>query len=945
MTHLVDVNHSTDGLKTGDRILAIVTGFTAELRPQAPPPRISLDTDFIEELGLDSLAHFELISRIEREFGVALPESSLVEVETPRDLLRAVQRAAHLAPEGVVPEAAALPDRVEGTPASATTLGGVLAWHVQTNPDRPHVYLLDERGDHTVVTYASLMHGAARIARGLQQQGVMPGHAIAIMLPTSAEYLFSFFAVLLAGAIPVPIYPPARMSQIEDHLRRHARILDNAQAAVLITVEQALPLARLLRAQVPSLRSLITPTELSRDDAPPASVAVKGQDIAFLQYTSGSTGSPKGVILTHANLLANIRAMGQAIQAHSEDVFVSWLPLYHDMGLIGAWLGSLYYAVPLFLMSPLSFLSRPARWLRTIHEHRATLSAAPNFAFELAVRKIDERDLSALDLSSLRCLFNGAEQVMPDTLRRFRARFAPLGLREGAVAPVYGLAESAVGLAFPPLGRPHIIDRVQRDAFTREGLALPAAAEEANALEFVACGRPLQGHQIRVVDDTGHEAGEREEGRIEFRGPSATSGYYRNPEQTRSLFHGDWLDSGDRGYMSGGDLYVTGRAKDIIIRAGRNIYPHELEEAVGEIPGIRKGCVAVFSTGVAEAGTEQLVVVAETRETDAQVHARLRAAINVEVSDILGTPPEVVVVAPPHSVPKTSSGKIRRAATRELYERGLIGRGRQPGWRQIAHVVARGIVPELRRAGRSAASLLYAAYAWLLFLIITPLVWLLVAATPKPAWALKIVHHAARFALRLSRTPLYVQGLENLPDGPCVIVANHASYLDGLVLAAVIPGKYRFVAKRDFTRQIIAGTFLRRLGAEFVERVDTLRGVEDARRVADAARASRVIFFPEGTFSRQPGLAQFHMGGFFAAAEAQVPVVPVAIRGTRSMLRADQWFPRRSAITVSFGERITPAGADWTSAVQLRDAARTEMLLRLGEPDLATAVAASADWR
>lgn len=933
--------------QTGEVILQIAQHLAAELHPtRTAAPTATLDSLLDRELGFDSLGRVELLARIERALDTSLPERVLVTAETPRDLLRAVQQAA--GPAGPGPMLPAVPPATRGeageTPATAATLLEVLGWHVRTHPGRPHIYLITESGAEEEISYAALQQGAGAVAAGLRERDLRPGQTVAIMLPTGRDYFYSFYGVLMAGGIPVPIYPPMRISQIEEHLRRHARILANAGAAILITFAEAKPVARLLRLQVEGLRTVVNVEELAVTAAPvsgwkpgPATPSpVQAQDIAMLQYTSGSTGNPKGVILTHANLLANIRAMGAAAQARSTDVFVSWMPLYHDMGLIGAWLGSLYYAMPLVAMSPLAFLTRPERWFWAIHRHRATLSGAPNFGYELCLRRIQDRDIEGLDLSSWRMAFNGAEPVSPDTITRFCERFARYGFRKETMAPVYGLAESSVGLAFPPLGRAPIIDRVQREPFMREGRALPTGADDANAFRFVACGQPLPGHQIRIVDGTGHEVAEREEGRLEFQGPSVTSGYFRHPEETRRLFHDGWLDSGDLAYMSGGDVYITGRVKDVIIRAGRNIYPHELEEAVGNIAGIRKGCVAVFGSADPASATEKLVVLAETRETDAPTRERLRGAINNMAVDLVGTLPDEVVLAPPHTVLKTSSGKVRRAASRELYEQGAIGAPSRAAWRQYARLAWTGLRPQWRRARHAMTTVLYATYVWTLFWLLAPLVWATVAALPRPAWALAVIRAAARWLRRLSGTPLRVQGLERLPRGPCVIVANHASYLDGIILTAVLPGVFSFVAKREFTARFIARVFLRHIGAEFVERFELARGVEDARLLARAARRGRtLVFFAEGAFTRTPGLLPFHMGAFVAAAEAGVPVVPMTIRGTRSILRDGQWLPRRGTIGVTVGPALQPEGSDWPAAVALRDAARAEILRHCGEPDLA----------
>lgn len=924
-----------------DTLLELVRGLVRELFPEGHAVTVSLDSALDRELGLDSLARVELLARIERVFAVSLSDQVMVTAETPRDLLRALQAAAGQGgevPLSRVAEPVPGPMGAVASPETAATLQEVLAWHVGQHPERPHIYLYGDADQPEVTSYARLKDGAQAIAAGLRLRDLQPGQTVAIMLPTGENYFFSFFGVLLAGGIPVPIYPPARPSQIEEHLRRHSGILGNALSAILITVPQARVVARLLQSRVESLRFVVTPEDLGTREGVALHRAEAGET-AFLQYTSGSTGDPKGVVLSHANLLANIRAMGRVLKVDSSDLFVSWLPLYHDMGLIGAWLGSLYYAIPLVVMSPLAFLTRPQRWLQAIHHHRGTLSAAPNFAYELCLRRIRDADIQGLDLSSWRLAINGAEPISPHTLERFCARFARYGFDPQAMAPVYGLAECSVGLALPPPGRGAVIDRVRRDALQRSGRALPAGKEVADALQIAACGRPLPGHEIRIVDDTGRELPERQQGQLQFRGPSATAGYFRNPEATRQLFRDGWLDSGDLAYMAEGDLYITGRAKEIIIRAGRNLHPYELEEAVAGIQGIRRGCVAVFASPDPESGTERLVVLAETRETARESLERLRAAINRVTVDLLGTPPDDVLLAPPHTVLKTSSGKIRRAASRALYEQGRVGR---EGWShrwQWARLLLAGAAPMLRRATRVTLDMGYAAYAWTVFGVLAALTIPLLLALPRPAWRWTLVRRAARGLARLSGTPLTVRGLERLPrQGTCVLVANHASYLDGFVLTSILPMQVGFVAKMELAERLRTRLFLSRMQVEYVERFDVRQGASDARRLIDiAARGRSLLFFAEGTFLRMPGLRPFHMGAFLVAAATDLPVVPVTIRGTRSKLRPDSWFPRRGGISVTFGEPVRPEGSGWSAALQLRDTVRGEILRHCGEPDIAAA--------
>jgi 1-acyl-sn-glycerol-3-phosphate acyltransferase len=926
-------------------VLEMVREMLGDLHPErAAALAVRANSDFDRELGFDSLARVELLARINDAFAIELAESVLETAESPADLAAAVAAARpRVMPRMSINAAVAPVLAAAAVPAAAVTLVEVLNAHAAAHGERAHVHLQGEAETATVLTYGELLTGARSIAMGLRRLGLAHGSSVALMLPTGRDYLFTFFGVLLAGCVPVPIYPPTRAAQIEEHLRRHARILGNAEARLLVTVAQARRVARLLQAKVAGLDGIMTSAELTAVQAPgehePELPVPRADDVAFLQYTSGSTGDPKGVILTHAHLLANIRAMGEAIEAGSGDVFVSWLPLYHDMGLIGAWLGSLYYGIPLVLMSPLSFLTSPGRWLRAIHRYRATLTAAPNFAFELCLKRLRDADLEGLDLSSLRLACNGAEPVSPNTVRRFAARFACAGWRATAMTPVYGLAESAVGLSFTPLDRGPMIDRIERDRFLQEGKAVPAAVDAAGALEFVGAGRPLPGYRVMVVDAHDQPLPDRQQGRLLFQGPSATSGYFRNPAATAQLLRGDWLDTGDLAYRADGTLYITGRVKDTIIRGGRNLYPSELEEAVGQLPGIRAGCVAVIGAAGATAGTEQVVVVAETRETDAVAREALIRAINGCSVSILGAPPDNVVLVSPHSVLKTSSGKIRRSAVRALYQQGTLGRASPPPLWQFLRVTGSGLRIEFARLQGRVRTWAFAAWAHTVFWSMAPLAWLLVALVPGPRRRWILVRGIAAGVLVLLGMRPRVDGMgPPWPAGPCVLVSNHASYVDAVVLFATLPQPVRFVAKAEFATQFIAGTFLRRLGAAFVERFDTRAGAADARSAsALLTEGAPLLFFPEGTFTRAAGLRTFRSGAFVVAAEQGVPVIPVVLAGTRGVLPGASRFPQRRALRVWVGAPQAPAGRDWAAAMQLRATVRALMLEQLDEPDLARA--------
>ena len=656
------------------RLAAVLEALATELHPErAGRLRVQHDSALERDLGIDSLARVELLLRLEREFGVRLSEEALMTAETPADLLAALRVASPvgaLEPDWAPAEAPS----AASAPEQAVTLLDVLAFHKEAHGERPHIHLIGPKQDVWTLTYAELWQGAQEVAAGLAEYNLPQGSAVAIMLPTGEDFFQVFLGILFAGCVPLPIYPPIRRTQIEEHLRRQAGILRNARVPVLITTPEASLFGRLIRAQVATVSAVTTVGALRQPGMAEVKPQLNGDDLALLQYTSGSTGDPKGVMLSHTNLLANIRALGEALGVTSRDVVVSWLPLYHDMGLIGTWLGSLYFACPFVVMPPMTFLARPERWLWAMHRFGGTLSAAPNFAYEFALTKVPDHALEGLDLSAWRMASNGAERIARPTVERFIARYEPYGFHPEAMTPMYGLAESSVALTTSPLGRGPRFDRVRRRDLVTWGRAVPAIEPGPEQIDFASCGVPLPGHEVRVVDAAGRELGDRQEGSIQFRGPSATQGYLRAPKKTMALFHDGWAETGDKGYLAEGELYVTGRIKDIIIRAGQNLYPDEVEDAVGSLNGIRKGQVAVFASEDPRTASERLVVLAETRQRDPAKRERLRQEVADLVSDMMSAPPDEVSLVSPGTVVKTPNGKVRRSACRQLYESGRLDR-------------------------------------------------------------------------------------------------------------------------------------------------------------------------------------------------------------------------------------------------------------------------------
>lgn len=913
-------------------VLEIVRLFIIESGGHRVISALSLNASFERDLGLGSLERVELLLRIESAFSVSLPDTALAEACTPFALVNIILNASPLnaspAKKKRVYERISIPKEGGRLIRPPKTLSEALIRHAEADPDRPHIYLTSDENQEETLTYKDLLTGAAAIAKGLSEKKIAPGETVAIMLPTGQDFFYVFLGVLLAGGIPVPVYPPFRPNQIEEYAERQTGILKNAEAVYLITFQRAEHLARLLRPRLPGLRGVLLPevlTELAQG-LPDCIVLAKETDAGLIQYTSGSTGHPKGVYLTHENLLANIRSMEKALQITPRDVGVSWLPLYHDMGLIGSWLFCLTNGIPIAIMPPFTFLSRPEKWLWALHRHSGTLSAAPNFAYEICARKIRDEAIEGLDLSSWRVALNGAEPVNPETIRRFAERFAPYGFHPEAHLPVYGMAEASVGLTFSPLARIPRIDRISRDPFQKKGEALQVGPLESNALEFVSCGFPLPLHDVRIMDEKGTPLGERVEGYIAFRGPSCTSGYYRNIEATASLFQEGWLISGDLGYKADGELFITGREKDLIIKGGRNLHPHEIEAVVGEIQGVRNGCVAVFGIADKTLGTEKLVVVFETRETGEAALSMLNTLINGKIVSAIGIPADLIVPVQSGMVLKTSSGKVARSACREAYLSGKLTRKPRRIQLQLFRLsmiwglswVFRG----LNRVGRT----LYGARFLLTLGILFIPIWLWVRIFPERQTG-RILKKSAQLFLKWVGAFPSVQGLENIKkEGPVIWVANHASYLDVCFLMAVLPTGVHFVAKQELLKVPFLKTFLLKGAHITVDRKNVTKGASETEKIITLLKeGASVLIFPEGTFRAASGLRPFKLGAFKAAVETGFPVCPITLKGTRAFLRDGTFLPQRTPVTVIFGASIKPAREEWREVVRLRDLTRKEI--------------------
>jgi fatty-acyl-CoA synthase len=511
-------------------------------------------------------------------------------------------------------------------------------------------------GGPETLSWAQIHEDAQAAAAALQAAGIEPGDHVALLGPTSRSFVTAVQAAWLAGATVVCLPLPMRLGSIEEFVvQTRARIRHADAALVLIDAE----LEPFLTPQPgdPPTRRLDELGGRARDWERPAD---DPDALAILQFTSGSTADPKGVMLPHRCLVENIDAIVEGTGLGPDDRGVSWLPLYHDMGLIGLLMTPMLTGFDLVLGAPTDFLAAPADWLRWMSDFRGTITCAPNFGYALAARAM--RRLDDLDLSSWRLGLNGAEPIDPASVERFLAAGARHGLDAKSAFCVYGMAEASLAISFPAPGTGMTVDTVDRDALERGGYASPASGPGTRALARL--GRPLRGLEVRVCDPaTGAARHDREVGELELRGTSVTPGYFRRAEVTAAAFHDGWLRTGDLGYLVDGEVVVCGRIKDVIIIGGRNVFPEEIERAAAAVEGVRAGNVIAFGTE-GRRGREGIVVVAETKLDDG---GELHDEVVDRVCDAVGVPPREVVLVRAGSLPKTSSGKLQRSRCRDQY--------------------------------------------------------------------------------------------------------------------------------------------------------------------------------------------------------------------------------------------------------------------------------------
>jgi acyl-CoA synthetase (AMP-forming)/AMP-acid ligase II len=506
------------------------------------------------------------------------------------------------------------------------------------------LFFVDRNELDTEVPMADIRRQARSAAAGLVRAGVRPGDRVALVLPTGPEFVACFFGVLYAGAIPVPLYPPVRLGKLDEYRQRTAAMLRAVRAELVVTEDRIRPLLEAVGARCRTAAELAG-TE-NRD------IDVSADDVALIQFSSGTTHDPKPVALTHRNLLYNLAAIAEYFTEAGmpDQVGVTWLPLYHDMGLIGNLLTAFYLPRPLVLLPPELFLAVPAAWLRAISRHRGTVTAAPNFAFGLCVKRIRDDELAGVNLSSWRLCLNGAELTNAEVQRRFGERFGPWGFDAQAFTPVYGLAEASLAVTFKPPGT----------AFR---------TFELGDRELVSTGRPLAGVDVEIRGDDFRRLPDGEVGHIFVRGPSVMSGYFGREDLTGQVLTDGWLDCGDLGFVYDGELFLCGRTKETVIIRGANHAPQDFEAALDGLTGVRTGCAVAVGYLPADAEDEALAMLVETT---GDAPEGLASEVAARVLQHTGIAVGHVELLAPGTLPRTSSGKMRRLEARSQWLAGTL---------------------------------------------------------------------------------------------------------------------------------------------------------------------------------------------------------------------------------------------------------------------------------
>ena len=570
-------------------------------------------------------------------------------------------RAAHLVP---LPPSPVSPEVL----TRAETLGGAFEELARLHPHHVCLAILDRHWQETRTTFGQLHRDARAVQHALESRGLRRGDTVLLVFPTCMDLVAGYFGVLLAGGVPAILATPSHRVANLDVYREHLRlILDNARAKVLYCEDEVASLFEGEAAGATGGVSLLRPSQVEPVSFLPETRVVAASDFGTIQYSSGSTGEPKGVLLEHRAILNHVRSLREGLGITPADVSVDWIPLYHDMGLIDALLLPLLAGCATVLIPTMDFLREPSLWLHGIDAYRGTISWSPNFGYSLCAKRLRDEELEGLDLSSWRLAMSAAEPVLAETLDAFQRRFEPFGFSPTAMTPSWGLAESCVIVTSQAPEEPCRIEYVDRVRLGRDAVAVPVAKDAQGAMPSVGVGAALPRAKVEIRDENRQPLPDRRVGEVWIQTDCLFTAYKNEPALTAETRVDGWFDTGDRGYLVDGHLFFVARSKDLIVIGGENYAPHDVEAAINRVPGVRDGCAVAFGVMNEGLGTEELAAVVETRVEEESERKALADAIRLEVSRSLGLGLRIVHLVPPLGIQKTTSGKLARRATRDRY--------------------------------------------------------------------------------------------------------------------------------------------------------------------------------------------------------------------------------------------------------------------------------------
>lgn len=553
---------------------------------------------------------------------------------------------------------------IVGIAKPQTVLDGFLR-HTNTAPVN---LLAGAHGEAQTITRAELYGRGCALARKFRLLGVDAGDKVLTVLPTGKPFLVSVFGAWCAGAAIVPVAPPASATTTDFYQSKLASMIRTAEPKIIVACEAVFDVLKKLSELTDNI-IILRDTEVLCDfvGEPDAPYISHPNDLAHIQFTSGSTDSPKGAAITHGQLAVNVEQIGKVMLGNEpmEKITVGWLPVHHDMGFIGSLIVSFFHGIELNLIPTETFIRNPAIWLKTISDVRATLSPAPTFAYELLASRVSDARLHGIDLSSWRYAWVGAEPIFSKILQKFNERFSKYGLPEATLKPCYGLAEATLAVSLTPLADSYKTVWINQQSLREKGCAETALADAPNAAEITCCGVPIDGTEVRIANEDGSAAEERNQGKVWVRGASVMNGYLG--DVASPIDAEGWLETGDLGFKIGEEIYITGRAKDLIIRGGVNIHPQEIEKIANAVEGVRMGTAAAFSCIRHERGREEIVLVVETRQKQVEARAGIIEQIQNEVARQGRIQIDHIEFFAAGTIPKTTSGKIQRNLTKQMF--------------------------------------------------------------------------------------------------------------------------------------------------------------------------------------------------------------------------------------------------------------------------------------